>query len=281
MTFLLFLFGIFLALGMFLLTADLLRLPRLATQRAMLSVGRQEKKQARSVEALLMGWAIKLAPHIHMDEYKRGRLKNTLAAAGLNMTPEEYTAFAMVKTGAVLLTVIPCLLIFPMLALIVVLLAVAVYFKEIRRAEEKLSAKRDEIEAELPRFVATITQELAASRDVLSMIEHGKLNFYIPINFDPDAVFGTNVASAFNDDWLNVYANFGWKTGRIDSALTVCLVCSDGHEFEFFYPLTSAEQVQLWNQMDAYCHQQNGQSLGETRTALLREQAEEGLEIRL
>lgn len=176
MTFLLFLFGIFLALGMFLLTADLLRLPRLATQRAMLSVGRQEKKQARSVEALLMGWAIKLAPHIHMDEYKRGRLKNTLAAAGLNMTPEEYTAFAMIKTGAVLLTVIPCLLIFPMLALIVVLLAVAVYFKEIRRAEEKLSAKRDEIEAELPRFVATITQELAASRDVLSMIEHYKQN---------------------------------------------------------------------------------------------------------
>ena len=109
----------------------------------------------------------------------------------------------------------------------------------------------------------------------------GKLNFYIPINFDPDAVFGTNVASAFNDDWLNVYANFGWKTGRIDSALTVCLVCSDGHEFEFFYPLTSAEQVQLWDQMDAYCRQQSGQTLGETRTSLLREQAEEGLEIRL
>lgn len=102
MTFLLFLFGIFLALGMFLLTADLLRLPRLATQRAMLSVGRQEKKQARSVEALLMGWAIKLAPHIHMDEYKRGRLKNTLAAAGLNMTPEEYTAFAIGNTTAAL-----------------------------------------------------------------------------------------------------------------------------------------------------------------------------------
>lgn len=76
MTFLLFLFGIFLALGMFLLTADLLRLPRLATQRAMLSVGRQEKKQARSVEALLMGWAIKLAPHIHMDEYRLIAEKN-------------------------------------------------------------------------------------------------------------------------------------------------------------------------------------------------------------
>ena len=91
--FLIFLFGILLAAGLFFIMADLLKLPRLATQRAMLSVGRQEKKQAKSVEALLMGWAVRLAPHIHMDEYKRGRLRNTLAAAGLNMTPEEYTAF--------------------------------------------------------------------------------------------------------------------------------------------------------------------------------------------
>ena len=174
MVFLIFLFGILLAMGLFFIMADLLKLPRLATQRAMLSVRRQGKKQARSVEALLMGWAVRLAPRIHMDEYKRGRLKNTLAAAGLNMTPEEYPACAMVKTGSVLLAVIPCLLVFPLLALVVVLLAVAVYFKEIRRAEEKLSVKRDEIEAELPRFVATITQELAVSRDVLSMIEHYK-----------------------------------------------------------------------------------------------------------
>ena len=108
MVFLIFLFGILLAAGLFFIMADLLKLPRLATQRAMLSVGRQEKKQAKSVEALLMGWAVRLAPHIHMDEYKRGRLRNTLAAAGLNMTPEEYTAFAMVQTSAVLLAV--CLL---------------------------------------------------------------------------------------------------------------------------------------------------------------------------
>lgn len=176
MVVLIFLFGILLAAGLFFIIADLLKLPRLATQRAMISAGRQEKKQARSAEALLMGWAVKLAPHIRMDEYKKSRLKNVLNAAGIAMSPEEYTAFAMVKTGAVLLAVIPCLLIFPLLALIVILLAVAVYFKEIRRADEKLAVKRDEIEAELPRFVATITQELAVSRDVLSMLEHYKQN---------------------------------------------------------------------------------------------------------
>ena len=153
-----------------------------------------------------------------------------------------------------------------------------------RILEEVRGRMMEDMEREAPPELTAGTKRLPV--DAVSFTDEitecdGKLNFYIPINFDPDAVFGTNVASAFNDDWLNVYANFGWKTGRIDSALTVCLVCSDGHEFEFFYPLTSAEQVQLWNQMDAYCHQQNGQSLGETRTALLREQAEEGLEIRL
>lgn len=172
----LFLFGVLLALGLFLIAADLLRLPRLATQRALLSAGRQEKKQARSAEALLMGWAVKLAPHIRMDEYKRGRLKNTLDAAGMGMTPEVYSAFAIVKAAAILLGIIPCLLVLPLLAPVVVFLAIAVYFKETRRADERLGEKRGEVEAELPRFVATITQELAVSRDVLSMMEHYKHN---------------------------------------------------------------------------------------------------------
>lgn len=176
MTIFLFLFGALLALGLFFLAADLLKLPRLATQKALLSVGRREKKQARSLDALLMGWAVKLSGHIHMDEYKRRRLGNILSAAGMGMTPEVYTAFAIVKAGAVLLGVIPCLLVLPLLAPVIVFLAVAVYFKENQRADEKLKGKRDEIEQELPRFVATVTQELAASRDVLSMVENYKHN---------------------------------------------------------------------------------------------------------
>lgn len=176
MAVLIFLFGALLALGLFFIAADFLKLPRLATQRAMLSVGRQEKKQARSMEALLMGWAVKLAPHIHMDEYKRSRLKNTLNAAGMGMTPEVYSSFAILKASVILLGIIPCLLVLPMLAPVILFLGIAVYFKEIRRAGERLGEKRGEVEAELPRFVATITQELAASRDVLSMVESYKRN---------------------------------------------------------------------------------------------------------
>ena len=144
----------------------------------------------------------------------------------------------------------------------------------------QLDLKRDGPPPELKGGTKRLSVDAVSFTDEIAECD-GKLNFYIPINFDPDAIFGTNVGSAFNDNWLNVYAGFDWKTGRLGGALTVYLVCADGHEFEFSYPLTHAEQIQLWDKMDAYCRQQNGQGLEETRVVLLREQTEEGMEVRL
>ena len=115
MTILLFLFGIAVAAGLFFILADILKLPRLATEKALLSAGRTEKKRMKSLDALILGWAIKLSKFIRMDEYKRHRMERTLSAAGMDMTPEVYTAYTILKPAAVLLAVIPCLLIFPLL----------------------------------------------------------------------------------------------------------------------------------------------------------------------
>lgn len=174
MTFLLFLFGVAVALGLFFITADILKLPRLSTEKALLSAGKREKKQMKSLDALFLGWAIKLSRFVHMDEHKRHRLERTLTAAGMDMTPEVYTAYTLVKPAAALLGVVPCLLVLPLLAPVMLLLAILLYFKESRKADEKVSARRDKIEAELPRFVATIEQELGASRDVLTILENYK-----------------------------------------------------------------------------------------------------------
>lgn len=176
MTFLIIIFGILLALGLFFIMADILRLPSLATQKAMQSAGKQGKEKAKSIDILLLGWAVKLAKFIPIDEYKRNRMKNTLNASGINMTPEEYMASAIVKSGLIAVVIIPCLKIFPLLAPFLVFLSIIVYFKEIRKADEQLKEKRERIERELPRFVATVTQELKASRDVLSILENFKKN---------------------------------------------------------------------------------------------------------
>ena len=169
MTILLFLFGVAVAAGLFFILADILKLPRLSTEKALLSAGRTEKK-----DALFLGWAIKLSRYIRMDEYKRHRLERTLNAAGMDMTPEVYLAYTILKPAASLLAVIPCLLIFPLLSPIVVLLSILLYFKESRKAEEMVAERREKIEGELPRFVATVEQELGASRDVLTILENYK-----------------------------------------------------------------------------------------------------------
>lgn len=176
MTILILLFGILLAVGLFLVLADILKLPRLATNKAMLTATKQQKEQTKNIEALLNGWAVVLAKYIPMDEYKKHRMKNTLHAAGMNQTPEEFVAFALLKSGLVALGVIPCLLVLPLLAPVLLFLAIMIYFKEIKKADEKLLAKREKIESELPRFVATIAQELKASRDVLGILENFKKN---------------------------------------------------------------------------------------------------------
>lgn len=176
MMILLFLFAVLLAAGLFFIFANVLKLPTMGAAKAMLSAGKQSKKASKTVEAYLMTAAVKLSKIICMDEYKRNRMQNVLKAAGISMTPEIYTAYAIVKSETILLGVIPCLLLFPLLSPVLVFLSVLVYFKEIRKADEQLKAKREQIESELPRFVATVEQELKSSRDVLSILEHFKKN---------------------------------------------------------------------------------------------------------
>ena len=92
MTILLFLFGVAVAAGLFFILADILKLPRLSTEKALLSAGRTEKKRMKSLDAIFLGWAIKLSKFIRMDEYKCHRMERTLSAAGMDMTPEVYLA---------------------------------------------------------------------------------------------------------------------------------------------------------------------------------------------
>lgn len=97
------------------------------------------------------------------------------------------------------------------------------------------------------------------------------LNFYVPVNFDPDEVFGTDVTSTANDDYLNVYADFDLDTGEVCDALTVIHVCGDRSEEAYRYPLDEEERAVLRDKMDAYCAEQTGMHLDEYRAQHLAE----------
>lgn len=157
--------------GTYLLLAELLKLPTYKAARAVINMGRKTKKEARNSDAFIMELAVRLAKIMPMDDYKNRKLTSVLKSAEISMTAGVFAALAVIKAGLVLIFVIPCLLIAPIISPAFLIAGIAVYFNETGRPDKLIRAKRDEIEYELPRFVATITQELIASRDVLNMLE--------------------------------------------------------------------------------------------------------------
>lgn len=176
MVYLLVLFGVFFSAGLFLVFADILRIPTIQTLKAMSAAGKGEKKAAKTLETWMMDGAVCLSHYLPMNPHKKARLVATLRAASMDITPEVYKSYAIIKTAIILLGMIPCLMIFPLAAIMLLMAATMVYFKEIGKADEKMREKRESIEDELSRFASTIEQELKNSRDVLAILENYKKN---------------------------------------------------------------------------------------------------------
>lgn len=186
MIYLLIMFGALLASGLFLLLADILKAPYLKTSRAVMNTGREDKKASKGAEAVILGIAERLGKLIRIERYKRNRLSNTLKSAGVKMTPETFQAYAVIKALGVCLLIIPCAVIFPLLIPFILILAAAVYFKETGKADEAMREKREAIERDLPRFIATVEQELKTSRDILSVMENYKKHAGVHFSYELD-----------------------------------------------------------------------------------------------
>lgn len=209
MIFLLFLFGAFLAFGLFMMFANVLKIPSLKTSKAVMTAGRDDKKISKTIDALLVETAGKLGKIFRMDKYKRNRLEKTLRSAGIKMTPEAFTVYAMLKAFGICLLAVPCSFLFPLIIPLIVILAVAVYFKEIGKADEAMREKRGAIEKELPRFVATVEQELKTSRDILSIMENYKKHAGVHFSYELDVTCADMRSSSYEAALTRFEARIG------------------------------------------------------------------------
>ena len=78
-----FFFALFFAAGAYLVLADLLKLPTLATTRAVLTIGKMDKKQAMNLEAITFELSTRLSRIVRLDSYKRRKLEAALKSAGI------------------------------------------------------------------------------------------------------------------------------------------------------------------------------------------------------
>lgn len=169
------LIGAFLGVGLFLIFADYFRLPFFRTSKAINHLGKRREKTG-TLDIWLGDLAMWISKRIRLNEFKRMQLEIDLRSAGVNMSPEMHIANSLVKAMLVGTLAIPVLFIFPLLAPIVVALAVMMYFKASKGVADKIKEKRRRIEYELPRFVAHIEKTLKHNRDVLYILDSYQMN---------------------------------------------------------------------------------------------------------
>lgn len=135
------------------------------------------KKGSMTVEILTFRLAGILLPFIRVGHMKREKMTKELAANGISMTPEMYTAMTCVKVGLPVMGGIIFMLLSSLwkpsgvAAAVCLLFAVTVYLDETKALEKGMAARRNEIEYELPRFVNTVATELKYNRDMVRIIE--------------------------------------------------------------------------------------------------------------
>ena len=145
--------------------------PTAQTSRMMMRARKQTgTSNEKLFDVYLTKIAGKLAPLLRLDPIKRGRLALTLSIAGIPLTPECYTMKAFLTAFATGLLGIPLFMAMPLMGLLVMGLAVTLWFSTYYKAFDLVKKRRKLIEAELPRFAASIQQGLATDRDVLKLL---------------------------------------------------------------------------------------------------------------
>ncbi|SKC77664.1 secretion protein F [Maledivibacter halophilus] len=196
------LFALSFSTGLFLILSDVFKIPSKRADKVYLTVSKKGNKKPKVTELIVVELSEKVGRYIRLGRYKKRKLMMALKSANISLTPETFIAKAYVKGGLTLLCVVPALLIFPILSPIILVVSILIYFKEINSADEILKKSRSSIEYELPRFVSTLTQELQASRDVLSILDNYK----------------NNTSGIFKRELEITVADM--KTGNVESALT-------------------------------------------------------------
>lgn len=164
-------FSLFFAAGAYFSLADLLQVSTRANTKAILQVAKIGKGKSSSLHVLLFRLSAWLAEHLKLSDYYKRKTAATLRSAGITLTPEAFLSQAIVKASLIFGAGMALLPFLPLLSPLLIFLAIAFFFKDYRSADEAVRKKREQIEYELPRFVATVSQELKASRDVLRILE--------------------------------------------------------------------------------------------------------------
>ena len=185
-------------------------IPTARTSRAMLMVRRQQGvKREILAEVYLTKIAGLLAPLLKLDRLKRNKLQSALHIAGVELTPEVYTAKAWVTAGAAGLCSLPMAFVMPLMVPLLVGLAVALWFSTYYAVFDYVRKRRKLIEAEIPRFALTIGQNLENDLYVLKILT----SYRRVAGRDYGAELDQTIADMITSNYENALLHFETRIG--------------------------------------------------------------------
>ena len=151
----------------FLICRQLLKIPKLSMKK---NIKNLQTEKERTGQRLLNRFVIPLAKPvsrwIRLDLTKEAKMVSMLRRGGLELTPKEYYARALISASFTLLLLIPLLAIRATnIAPVILIFSTVVYFHFMTDLKDKLKEKKAHIEAELPSFVRSILYKLDDIRE--------------------------------------------------------------------------------------------------------------------
>ncbi len=153
---------ILLTLAGFLICKELLKIPQASMKKNLKNLQTEKEKPGkRLIDRFVMPLVRPVSWLIRLDPVQEARMASMLRRGGLDLTPKEYQARALICAAFTLPLLIPLLLIGATnIAPVILIFAVVVYFHFTSDLKDQLKAKKNRIEMEMPGFIRSILYKL-------------------------------------------------------------------------------------------------------------------------
>lgn len=162
---------IFFCISAYNLSCAFVDVPTGKTSKAMILTRKQQgQRNVKLLDIYITKVASYFEEFVRLDLLKRAKLQSILTIAGIELTPEVYILRAYVTAGLTALCSVPLFFIQPLLAIVMIGLAVTLWFSTYYAAFDFVKKRKKILEAEIPRFALTIAKHLENDRDVLKLL---------------------------------------------------------------------------------------------------------------
>ena len=141
--------GLF-AAGLYQFALILLKVPSSRTTKAIKAVAARNRPTAAGFKNTYNDISLFVSRFIRLNEFKKKELADSLKIANISMSPELFSARALVRSAGIMLLSVPFFFFLPIIGLLVIVLAVLMYFQEKQKVDSCIKEKRKQIEFDLP-----------------------------------------------------------------------------------------------------------------------------------